>query len=207
MAVRISWHDQTPNRHAAQSEAFEDAVAMELYRGEAEPFVGMGAPGSPIDVWFWDADRQHLVEVEEQYPRVVVDVYPFSETQVATAEYDREGTQRENQPDVSLPAVASGNQIVPGPAASGGSSLSGAGPGSSTFRLPKSQIVTAHGDWQEDRWTVILTRKLSTAAATEGISLAPGAEASVAFAVWDGSANDRDGKKLITVWQDLVLEP
>jgi hypothetical protein len=29
----------------------------------------------------------------------------------------------------------------------------------------------------------------------------------VGFAVWNGSAGDRDGKKSVTIWQDLVLEP
>jgi hypothetical protein len=28
----------------------------------------------------------------------------------------------------------------------------------------------------------------------------------VAFAVWEGAEKDRDGKKLITIWQDLLLE-
>jgi hypothetical protein len=29
----------------------------------------------------------------------------------------------------------------------------------------------------------------------------------VGFAVWDGSAGDRDGKKSVTIWQELVLAP
>jgi DMSO reductase family type II enzyme heme b subunit len=28
----------------------------------------------------------------------------------------------------------------------------------------------------------------------------------VAFAVWNGSAGDRDGKKSVTIWQDLKIE-
>jgi hypothetical protein len=27
----------------------------------------------------------------------------------------------------------------------------------------------------------------------------------VAFAVWNGHAGDRDGKKSVTIWQDLVI--
>ena len=34
-----------------------------------------------------------------------------------------------------------------------------------------------------------------------------GAAVPVAFAVWDGSAGDRDGKKSVTIWQDLKLAP
>jgi len=41
----------------------------------------------------------------------------------------------------------------------------------------------------------------------DGVSLAPGEQASVAFAVWDGSRRDRDGQKSITIWQNLEIEP
>jgi DMSO reductase family type II enzyme heme b subunit len=51
-----------------------------------------------------------------------------------------------------------------------------------------------------------MTRTLGTKSANDGISLAAGDQASVAFAVWDGAAQERDGKKLVTIWQDLVLE-
>jgi hypothetical protein len=29
----------------------------------------------------------------------------------------------------------------------------------------------------------------------------------VAFAVWNGSAGDRDGKKSVSIWQELVIAP
>lgn len=207
MAVRVSWSDDEHDRHAASSASFEDAVAMQVYRGDAEPFLGMGGPNAAVDVWFWDADRQGKpLAVEELYPRAVVDIYPFSETVVATAELDRDGARTADQPDISLPARASGNQIVPPGDASGASSLAGGGPGTSTFRPPTSQHVHAVGQWHEGRWTVVMTRPLALDTADNGVSLKPGDQASVAFAVWDGAAQDRDGKKLITIWQELVLE-
>ena len=51
-----------------------------------------------------------------------------------------------------------------------------------------------------------MTRPLVLDSPDDGVSLAPRDKASVAFAVWDGAAQDRDGRKLITIWQDLVLE-
>lgn len=207
MAVRISWSDEQQDRHAASGSSFEDAAAMQVYRGDAEPFLGMGGPKAAVDVWFWDADRQgQPLAVEELYPRAVVDIYPFSETVVATAELDRDGARTADQPDISLPARASGNQIVPPGDPSGASSLTGGGPGTSTFRPPTSQHVHAVGQWHDGRWTVVMTRPLALDAAEDGVSLQPGDKASVAFAVWDGTAQDRDGKKLITMWQDLLLE-
>ncbi len=207
VALRISWKDGSCDARATASELFEDALACQLYRGDAEPFLGMGSAGQFVDVWFWDADRQTRTDVEDQYPRIVADMYPFSEKEVDTAEYRRTGTSPRGQPEVSMPAVASMNQIVPSRAKSGGSDLAAGGPGSMTFRVPKSQLVAATGRWSDGRWTVVMRRSLAVASPEDGVSLAPGEKASVAFAIWDGSHHDRDGQKAITIWQDLELEP
>ena len=37
------------------------------------------------------------------------------------------------------------------------------------------------------------------------VSLTPDSIVPVAFAVWNGSAGDRDGKKSVTIWQDLRI--
>jgi hypothetical protein len=34
----------------------------------------------------------------------------------------------------------------------------------------------------------------------------PGDYLPVSFAIWNGSAGDRDGKKNISIWQKLVIE-
>lgn len=207
IAVRLSWRDDEGDRQAVSGSSFEDAVAMELYRGDSEPFIGMGGPGSPIDVWFWDADRQGKPRtIEDIYPNTVVDVYPFTEKVAASAEYSRPLARTAAQAEVSLPAKASGNQIVPPGGESGATNLSGSGPGSSTFRMPRNQSVSGIGTWHDGRWTVVMTRTLALDSAEKGVPLESGCHASVAFAVWDGSQKDRDGKKLITIWQNLVLE-
>jgi hypothetical protein len=51
-----------------------------------------------------------------------------------------------------------------------------------------------------------MARPLVVGSESDGVSLDPGARASIAVAVWDGSQRDRDGKKLITIWHDLELE-
>ncbi len=207
IAVRLSWADGAEDRHAARSESFEDAAAMQLYVGPAEPFLGMGDKTASVDVWFWDADRQRpTATVESMYPHAVADVLPFSETAVASAELDRDGARTGDQPAISLPALASGNQIVPPGNESGGTSLHVGGPGSVTFRLPQSQLVRAHGGWRDGRWTVMMKRPLAATTPEDGVSLKPGQKASVAFAVWDGASGDRNGQKSITIWQDLELE-
>jgi DMSO reductase family type II enzyme heme b subunit len=207
LSVRLSWRDAAANWHALQSEAFEDAAAVQFYRGPAEPFLGMGARDAPIDVWFWDADRQTAsANSEGAYPNTVVDIYPFNETVVETAEYSRSGARLAHQPDVSLPARASGNPITPSDTSSAASSLTAGGPGTATFRVPKSQLVNARGQWKDGQWAVVMTRSLALASPDDGVSLSPGDRVSVAFAIWDGAHQDRDGKKQITIWQDLELK-
>ena len=206
VALKLSWGDKTLDENAGRTQAFRDAVAVELFRGGAEPFLGMGAADAPVDIWFWQAEPASGPPTLEQiYPRTTVDIYPLSEKSVATAEFDRPGTRRENQPPVSLTAEASGNPVVPVANRPSGSSLAAGGPGSVTFRMPKSRLVKAQGQWQDGRWTVVLTRPLSVAT-DAGVPLAPGERASIALAVWDGAHRDRNGQKSVTIWQDLILE-
>ena len=37
------------------------------------------------------------------------------------------------------------------------------------------------------------------------VALRPGSTVPVGFAVWNGSAGDRDGKKSVTIWQELKI--
>jgi mono/diheme cytochrome c family protein len=208
IAFRLEWEDPVADSHAGKVEAFKDAVAMEVVPGPDEPFLGMGSATSPVDLWMWDADlRRSGGDLEQIYPRTVVDIYPFSEQTPETAEYDRPGTKTAQQPDVSLPAKSVGNLIVrSAERPSGASSLAGAGPGSATFRFAKSQLVAAVGHWNHGRWTVLFRRSLNVGNSEHGVSLIPGKSASVAFAVWDGAQRDRNGQKQISIWQELVLE-
>jgi DMSO reductase family type II enzyme heme b subunit len=207
LSIRLAWPDETDDEHAVTSASFEDGAAMQLYRGEAEPFLGMGDNTAAVDVWFWDADRQAGPQTADAaYPNAVVDIYPFSEAAVETAELNRPGAVTAGQPAVSMPARAAGNQIVPTSDESGGSELHVGGPGSVTFRPEQSQIVPAHGKWRDGHWTVVMSRALAPNRPDAGVALAPGVRASAAFAIWDGAQKDRDGQKSITIWQDLELE-
>ena len=206
IALRLSWKDETPDRHSARIEAFKDVAAIELYRGPAEPFIGMGAAAQAVDLWVWDADRENaLAATEEQYPNSVVDIYPLTEAAVETAEFSRPSARLEEQDAMALPAKSLSNQVTPAARDSAGSSLTAAGPGSVTFRLPENQAVTARGEWRDGRWNIVLSRELQTSD-PGSIALLPGDKVSVAFAIWDGSHRDRNGQKLVSIWQDLELE-
>jgi len=43
LAIRLSWQDGTPNAQAVRPQDFPDMAAVQLFKGEREPFLGMGA--------------------------------------------------------------------------------------------------------------------------------------------------------------------
>ncbi|MBI4386657.1 MAG: c-type cytochrome, partial [Elusimicrobia bacterium] len=75
--------------------------------------------------------------------------------------------------------------------------------GFGTLGRRPSQAVEGNGAWSEGYWTVVLKRSLAVqgGAAFKNNTIVP-----VAFAVWDGSAGDRDGAKSFSVWQNLLLD-
>jgi len=188
--VRLSWNDATPNTSAVGADEFEDMVALELYEGTAEPFLGMGAPGATIDLWQWRAGTKETGSADQ-----LSDEYPFD-----TPIY------RELFPDQELPDFVTA-RVVGNPLARrehSASNMVAKGPGSTTFLPRPSQLVTASAQYGEGRWAVVLRRPLM-AGADGGLVLRPGARYSAAFAVWDGAVHDRAAQKLVSIWNDFYL--
>lgn len=208
LALSLSWGDLHPDTHVGKVEAFRDAAAVQLFQGDAEPFLGMGTLGQAVELWLWDAGRQQKTagDVEAANPNIVVDNYPPSEGLTESPEYSRPATRTAAQNVEFLSARAAGNPFAPVPGGPAASTLEAGGPGTATFRPPMSQLVRSKGVWKDGRWNVVLVRPLSGRDSAISVPLKPGSRASLAFAVWDGGHRDRDGMKLITIWQDLVLQ-
>jgi DMSO reductase family type II enzyme heme b subunit len=66
------------------------------------------------------------------------------------------------------------------------------------------QDVAATGVHETGSYRVVFRRQLK-ARGDGNVALQAGSRHPVAFAVWDGSASDRDGMKSITIWQELVI--
>lgn len=59
---RLQWSDPTYNPDHGDGSAFPDAAAV-LFAADAEaPLARMGAPGKPIEGWYWRADRPEVGE-------------------------------------------------------------------------------------------------------------------------------------------------
>jgi mono/diheme cytochrome c family protein len=191
LAMRLTWNDASQNDRAVKPEEFEDMVAAQFCRAGAEPFLGMGGAEAIVDLWHW---RGGLAQTgaEDQ----LMDDYPFD-----TAVYT-ELAQGEKLPDFVTARVAD-NPLALRQHSAG--NLGAGGLGSTTFRPPASQCVSAEAVWNDGRWTVVMTRPLSLTP-DDGLALAAGGRCSVAFAVWDGAARDRAAQKVISIWNDLYLE-
>jgi hypothetical protein len=154
------------------------------------------ATNNSVDLWLWRAGWQELVAKGDYQS----DEYPFD-----TPFYrDLFKGKEKGLPDFHT-ARAAGNPNARPDAGQSASNLAAKGFGSTTFRPKASQLVTATGSWQSGQWTVVLRRPLQVAG-DDGLPLVSGASCSVAFAIWDGAARDRNGQKLISIWHDLKIE-
>ncbi len=209
LAIRLSWRDASREGSAIRPQDFPDMAAVQLFKGQPEPFLGMGATGAPVDVWLWNAaaqaDRERLADVDTTYPNMIVDLYPFEEpVDGPTTEADS-AHPTTSQPREFLSAWAAGNPRSGPTRPLVGNHLEAIGFGSLTMRPTVSQVVLAEGRWEEGRWTIVLRRPLQITP-DAGFPLAEGDRLSIAFALWDGAARDRGGQKLISIWHDLELE-
>jgi mono/diheme cytochrome c family protein len=204
LAIRLSWSDPTQNTQAVRPQEFEDMAALQLFKGEKEPFLGMGGANQDVDVWHWRAGASNgpasYPDVDTTYPHMSVDMYPFEKPG-----NDARQHAPERQPPEYITARAAGNVRSDPTAGFSGYSLQAKGFGSLTMRPRVSQLVDASGHWADGRWTVVLRRPVNVAT-DAGVPLTAGDKLSIAFAVWDGAARDRNGQKLVSIWHDLHLE-
>jgi mono/diheme cytochrome c family protein len=196
LALRLTWRDATCNDRVTRPEDFEDMAAVQLFQGSVEPFLGMGAEQCTLDLWLWRARWQHPADSASS----MLDSYPFDMPIYRELTKGKEALN----PDF-LTARAAGNPNTNADRSASASSLAAKGFGTTTFLPRPSQLVRAASTYKDGRWTVILRRPLSVPA-DGGLSLASGQRYSVAFAVWDGAARDRNGQKLVSIWHDLKLD-
>jgi mono/diheme cytochrome c family protein len=204
VAVRLVWHDDTANTTALRPEDFEDMAAIQLFRGKPEPFLGMGAANSAVEVWLWNASRTANpgvpADVETAHPNMAVDMYPFEKAAKGGPAH-----ALDLQPPEFITARAAGNLRSDPTSGLSATGLGAKGFGTLTMRPRLSQSVSAEAAWSDRRWTVILRRPLKVVA-DAGLTLAAHDKLSIAFAIWDGAARDRNGQKLVSVWHDLEME-
>lgn len=207
IGILLEWDDPVGNHETLRHEEFRDAVAIQFPVAGSEPTYAMGAHEGPVNIWHWkadwEADLAYYHDVQDRYPNMVWDFYPMLRTdgrqdlvRVATTSHD----------PTYLAGWGAGNPFSAPSRLTPIENLNATGLGTLTSQPPKYQTVRGHGRWIDGKWRVVMVRSLQTDNERDA-QLTPGASVPVAFSIWDGAQGDRDGRKAVTVWQRLTLEP
>jgi mono/diheme cytochrome c family protein len=209
LALLLVWADATHDHTAMRPQDFRDAVAVQLSPFLDPPFFAMGSRAQAVNIWMWKSERQADLEpafqdLEKVYPNVGIDSYP--NLSVSPVEQPTRHALTLRSDPTFVTAWGAGNIVADPSRPSPAEDLTAEGFGTLRARPRPEQAVDARGVYGTGGYRVIVRRDL-TGNAAGAVTLTPGATMPVAFAVWNGSAGDRDGKKSVTIWQDLVLEP
>ena len=208
VGILLQWPDATDDHTAMRPQDFRDAAAVEFALTRDPPFFAMGETANTVNIWMWKSERQADLEpafqdLDRVYPNIGIDSYP----NLLMAPYEqptRHALTLESDPTF-ITGWGAGNIVSDPMRKSSGEDLYARGFGTLSARPKIDQNLDAKGVYGMGSYRVVFRRDLNGNGA-HSVDLRPGSTAQVAFAVWDGSAGDRDGKKSVTIWQDLRLE-
>lgn len=210
IVVCLDWNDATMDLVKSQGK-FSDAVAMMLALGDQVPALPMGirVPGfkakDPVNIWHWQAHRQadavvgDMPKTIESDARLSAHLFKFAPSRQVDAV---EPAKADVLPEYRT-AVQSQNVIaeLPGYPALESNAI---GFGTLALQPVESQQLHAAALWTAGHWRIVMSRPWSPHD-QDDVVLAGRYRIPVAFAVWDGSSDDRGGKKLVSGWQWLVV--
>ncbi len=208
LALLLVWPDASFDGTVIRPQDFRDGAAIQLALASDPPFFAMGQRGAGVNIWMWKSERQADLEpayqdLDKVYPNLGIDSYPNFERS-PVEQPARNALTLESDPTY-VTAWGVGNVVSDPTRKSSVEDLMAEGFGTLKARWPRETAVATVGTYGTGSYRVQFRRPLSVS--DKGApNLSPGDRLAVAFAVWDGSAGDRDGKKSVTIWQELVLE-
>ncbi|MFQ5751283.1 MAG: ethylbenzene dehydrogenase-related protein, partial [bacterium] len=141
-------------------------------------------------------------DIDKVYPNIGIDSYP-NLVRSALEQPTRNALTLESDPNF-ITGWGAGNIVSNPTRKSASEDLAAQGFGTLKARPITDQKVEAKGVYDVGTYRVVLRRPFK-GSGKYSADLNPGQTIPVAFAVWNGSAGDRDGKKSVTIWQDLVI--
>ncbi len=191
IAIRVVWDDPVANRTASRHQDFKDAVALEFALGDVllhthghnEPFFGMGNRAKPVNIWQWRADWQSEIETKQEL------------------EYATKG--------MDMDVMIFGGEVNPVEALNPFrdvpiEELNAEGFGTLTPQPKTKQNIVGKGVWKDGQWHVVFRRSLKSLNKWD-VKFRKNRPILIAFAVWDGAYQDRNGRKMVSMWQRLNL--
>lgn len=187
--VRVEWNDTTRDASIGAPDRFADAAAIEFpsVAGSTVPSVCMGQADGGVNIWQWRADRENPGGrwPQSAHPDAYVDeVQPFG--------------------DLNYPAKAAGNVMAAGRRPTQDLVATGF----STLSPAERQTVGGRGEYSGHgaggRWAVVFERPFEAADPMHPTFQA-GQTTDIAFAVWDGARNERNGIKSVSQFVKLNI--
>ena len=207
IVMLMVWQDDTNDQAALRPQDFRDAAAVQFSMTPNPPFFAMGEKNAPVNLWMWKSERQADLEpayqdLEKTYPNIGIDSYP-NLTRSAVEQPHRNALTLDSDPTF-VTGWGAGNIVSDPNRKSPAEDLTARGFGTLQARPMVDQRVNARGVYGSGSYRVMFRRALKPTG-KDGVTLQPGGTAPVGFAVWNGAAGDRDGKKSVTIWQDLRI--
>ncbi len=173
--IRVNWKDATDDSSTTRVEDFADAVALEFPAagGTTVPAICMGQAGAAVNIWHWRADSNSgLIDPNLVYDTSLVDGYPSTEKLFYTArEANNPFANPELGPVQTLYAESFG-----------------------TLAALSIQDVAGAGERDGEGWSVVFSRDLESTNPGH-VAFAANTQIDMALAVWDGSNDERNGRK------------
>jgi hypothetical protein len=204
VGLLVEWADAHKDTDLGTVMQFRDGVAVQFPEDpsvKAPPFT-MGAVGNGVLIYHWKSDWQFGQEkdVDEAYPNMRTEMYPFSG--VAAGQVPEASDYLTKGSKEYLTAAAAGNTLAnPLIQKEIGPVQKMRAEGFGTIEPHKVQDAQGKGQWQDGVWRIVF----SLPRLQEKFSFTEGTPYSLAFAVWDGSRNERNGQKAYSLWQTLGL--
>lgn len=183
--LRVTWQDTTSDVGTDAPDDFADGLAVQFPAQAASsvPAVCMGQADSGVNIWHWraDSDAGPPETAEEVSPNAVVDI--------------------PEDADDDFPARVVGNPFAD---AGAGAVQNLIAEGFGTLSPADDQRVEGHGEYDDKTWSVVYARELESEAPDQP-AFVDGEDTDMAFAVWDGDNDDRNGQKSVSAFATLSL--
>ncbi|WP_435365182.1 ethylbenzene dehydrogenase-related protein [Haloarchaeobius sp. DYHT-AS-18] len=175
VAFRLTWEDPTNDTTLRAPGNYSDAAAIMLHSGEQPP-ITMGATGTPVDIWYWRAQWQYGAADRSEWGG---DMYAYPHPDAETK-----------------PGLAADNPLSKDRYDDYGQNYYAAGYGSLSHA--PTQTVDARGTRAGDEWSVVFVREHTTDGEYDA-TFRQNETMYLAFAVWNGSTDEVNGKKSLTL--------
>ncbi len=188
LELLLQWRDELPQNSTIRVQDFQDAAAIQFSLSGDYGFVGMGDAKNPVNLWHWKAGWQaeangNAPEMSDAYNSMHVD--EWTPTNFVTA--------------------ASAGNVISQPHKSSVEDANARGFGSFTSQPMAQQNVRGNGVWRDGSWNVVFIRDLKSED-PDDVDLVASKTVPVAFAIWNGEQGDRNGRKMVSNWYQLILE-